>query len=207
MNNTKMDEQLLKQTIAANLARYRKLNNMTQAELATQISYSDKSVSKWERAEGVPDIFVLTLLAELYGVTVNDFLSENEPLALPPSPGKNMPRIIVLLLSIGLAWLVATIAFTALRLILPSFDLAWLAFILAIPASCIIAVVFTSLWWNMLPLFFSVSLLLWSLALCVHIIISIKNITLIYAIAAVMQILVLLWFILKKQTRRVQKCQ
>ena len=56
-----IDESLLTRRIAANLVYYRKLHNMTQAELAS-VRYSDKSISKWERGVGVPDIFVLSLL-------------------------------------------------------------------------------------------------------------------------------------------------
>ena len=70
------DDEKVKKTIAENIVRYRRECNLTQAELAEKIHYSDKSVSKWERADGVPDIFVLVMLAELFGVTVNDLLTE-----------------------------------------------------------------------------------------------------------------------------------
>lgn len=63
----------LKKIIAKNLVTYRKQAHFTQAELAEKLGYSDKNVSKWERAEGVPDVLVLHQLAEMYGVTVNDF--------------------------------------------------------------------------------------------------------------------------------------
>ena len=42
--------------IAKNLTYYRKAAGLTQAELAEKINYSDKSVSKWESGNGVPDI-------------------------------------------------------------------------------------------------------------------------------------------------------
>ena len=61
--------------IAENLAYYRKKSLLTQSELASKLNYSDKSISKWERAEGVPDIYILKQLADLYGISVNDFLS------------------------------------------------------------------------------------------------------------------------------------
>ena len=61
--------------IAENLIYYRKKAGLTQSELAEKLSYSDKSVSKWERKEGVPDIHILVQLAKLYGLTVNDFLT------------------------------------------------------------------------------------------------------------------------------------
>ena len=44
------------QFIADNIAYYRKKMALTQLELAEKLNYSDKSISKWERAEGVPDI-------------------------------------------------------------------------------------------------------------------------------------------------------
>ena len=52
----------------------RKKNNWTQAKLADKLNYSDKAISKWERAEAVPDIETLHALAELFGVTVDYFL-------------------------------------------------------------------------------------------------------------------------------------
>ena len=64
-----MTEIELKETITANLIKYRKTNSYTQAALAEKINYSDKAVSKWERGESIPDLYTLTLLAELYGIT------------------------------------------------------------------------------------------------------------------------------------------
>ena len=73
-----MEQEELNQIIAENLAKYRKSANLTQLELAERLNYSDKSVSKWEQGNGMPDVFVLHKLAELYGVTVNDFLYRHE---------------------------------------------------------------------------------------------------------------------------------
>ena len=64
----------LKSVIAQNLIKYRKENGLTQQELAEKLNYSDKSISKWERGEGVPDIYILKQIAELYNVTVNDII-------------------------------------------------------------------------------------------------------------------------------------
>ena len=60
--------------IVKNLTYYRKSAGLTQAELAEKINYSDKSISKWESGNGVPDIYILIQLAKLYGVTVNDLV-------------------------------------------------------------------------------------------------------------------------------------
>ena len=68
----------LVEVIAENLIYYRKKAQLTQSELASKLNYSDKSISKWERAEGVPDIHILVQLAKLYGLTVNDFVSKKK---------------------------------------------------------------------------------------------------------------------------------
>ena len=52
-----------KETIAANIAALRQSAGMTQAEFAGKLNYTDKAVSKWERAESVPDVFVLAEIA------------------------------------------------------------------------------------------------------------------------------------------------
>lgn len=204
MSNGNPNEILLRQRIAANVAHYRKLNNMTQSELAERISYSDKSISKWERAEGVPDIYVLTLLANLFSVTVNDLISENAPLPLPVTVNLNKNRVLILLMLIGLVWLVATVAYTALQVFVPTFIWAWFSFVFAIPVSCIIAVVLTSLWWSLKFRFIAVSALVWAIAATVYLLIPISNVDLIFAIAGVLQVLVILWFIFMKQLKKMK---
>ena len=54
-----MDEQKFKNTVAENIAHYRKAAGLTQGALAAKINYTDKSVSKWERGDGLPDVFVI----------------------------------------------------------------------------------------------------------------------------------------------------
>jgi len=66
----------IKQTIADNLVGYRKKAGLTQQQLAEKLNYSDKAVSKWERAEAIPDVVVLKTIADIYGIKVDDFFSE-----------------------------------------------------------------------------------------------------------------------------------
>lgn len=69
----------LEQTVANNLAELRKKKNWTQAELAGRINYSDKTVSKWERGEALPDLRVLKQMSELFGVDLEYFVTEHGP--------------------------------------------------------------------------------------------------------------------------------
>ena len=63
---------------ASNIIKLRTGAGMTQAELGQRLNYSDKSISKWERGEAIPDAFVLTQMAELFGVTVDYLLSSHD---------------------------------------------------------------------------------------------------------------------------------
>ena len=67
----------LRDAIAKNICKLRTDAGMTQAALAEVLNYSDKAVSKWERSESVPDVFMLKRIAEYFGVTI-DYLLEIE---------------------------------------------------------------------------------------------------------------------------------
>ena len=67
----------LKLISASNIIRLRTEAGMTQAELGAKLNYSDKTISKWERGEAIPDAYVLTQLAAMFGVTVDYLLSSH----------------------------------------------------------------------------------------------------------------------------------
>ena len=63
-----------KKTMGTFLSALRKANGMTQQEVADRLCVSNKTVSKWERDEGCPEIMMLPAIAELYSVTVDEIL-------------------------------------------------------------------------------------------------------------------------------------
>lgn len=63
--------------IANRLCELRKKNNYSQEELADKLGLSRQAVSKWERAEASPDTDNLIMLAELYGMTLDELLFGN----------------------------------------------------------------------------------------------------------------------------------
>lgn len=53
----------------------RKEKNMTQKQVADAMNISDKTISKWERGQGCPDISLLRELANILEVSVDSILS------------------------------------------------------------------------------------------------------------------------------------
>ena len=77
----------LKAIFAENLTRLRTEAGMTQLELGEALCYTDKAVSKWERAESIPDVTVLLQMARMFHVTVDDLLKPEKEWARPaPEP-------------------------------------------------------------------------------------------------------------------------
>ena len=180
--------------ISENLRNLRKERGNTQDDLANHLGISVQAVSKWERGDGLPDICVLATMAELFGVTINDLIGSEEP-KLPPPENKSPQRLLILLMSMGLVWLVAMLGFFAVELITPGMSRAWLIMMWAIPISCIVSIVFSELWWPLIPRFISTSSLVWSMACCVFLTFSLQNMYMIFIVAGVVQVLVTLWYV------------
>lgn len=187
-------EENLKKHFAKNLSSYRRQSGMTQLELAEKLNYSDKSISKWERGDGLPDLLVAATIAETLGVSLNDLISEREPKRILHRRNK----LIITGLSIGLVWLVAAILFFIFELALNNFK-SWMVFAYAIPISAIVLIIFTCIWWKKLYRLLSVSALVWSLAGCILLTFPIPKMNLIFMIAAVIEVLTVLWFGLKSK--------
>ena len=183
--------------IAENLIYYRKKAELTQSELAAKLNYSDKSVSKWERAEGVPDIHILVQLAKLYGLTVNDFLTKKKKEKIA---NRFISKILITLIAVALVWFATTTTFLVLRMFLPESDeiiRSWMVFIYAIPITCIVLTIFINIYFNKLFNIVSVSGLCWTLALSIYLtFIDHPGIDLVFTVAIPFQVLIVLFFIL-----------
>lgn len=169
-----MTNEELKSCVGGNIARLRRDAGWTQADLAEKLNYSDKAVSKWERAESMPDLLTLVQMAELFGTDVNQLLGTAQT---PAEPAQQLPageahrtkRIadkgVIQKLSSILVWFVALFIYT----MLDSFDVpyGWMAFFFAIPVNAIVLLSLRSAWkvysWNKLL----VSAIMWGSLLCI----------------------------------------
>ena len=57
------------------IAAERKAKKLTQAKLAEKIFVSEKTISKWENGNGIPDTNTLPKLCEVFGVSMNELLN------------------------------------------------------------------------------------------------------------------------------------
>ena len=65
---------MAKTTMGEFLAILRKSKGMTQQDAADRLGVSNKTVSSWETGASSPDISLLPVIAELYGVTCDELL-------------------------------------------------------------------------------------------------------------------------------------
>ena len=136
-------------TLADNLTKLRKKHKLTQVELAHQLGFSDKAISKWEQGDTIPDIETIKKIADLYGVTI-DSLLEEVPIETE-SETKERKRImtnkiIITLLAVTVVWTSSIVWFTIIKILNNYYF--WQAFIWALPFSSIIILIFNSVWGN-----------------------------------------------------------
>ena len=195
----------LKDIIAKNLVRLRQKAGLTQLKLAEMLNYSDKAVSKWERGESIPDLRVLIQLAEIYNIKVDDIITEQPEKVVNPKINLLKKRVLVVLLSVGLVWFIATGVFAMVYFSPVHAKFAWLTFIVAPFVSAVVLTVFSAIWGSKLTNAIATSLILWSVVAVFHIFfavfapqIGIDRLWPIYLVAAFFQILIIFWFILRK---------
>lgn len=162
----------LREIIAKNICELRLGAGMTQSALAAELNYSDKAVSKWERAESVPDISVLKQIADLFGVSVDYLISlqheEPQPDISTLRTAKRN-RFIVSALAAMLVWLIGTYAFIQMTIFAPSSALpAWMMFVYAMPTSSIVVLIFNSIWGRRRLNYLIITVAVWSLLLSVY---------------------------------------
>ena len=141
-----MDE--LKAIVASNIIRLRTGAGMTQAELGQKLNYSDKTVSKWERAESLPDAYVLMQLSLIFGITVDELLSSQTAWKTRKEIKKEQrvvtydTRAIILVCQAGI-WTLALLVFVLFWLL---DQVLWQIFPCAVPISLVTYLVLHSIW-------------------------------------------------------------
>lgn len=198
----------IKATIAKNITELRTSRGMTQLELAEQLHYSDKAVSKWERGESVPEISTLKAIADLFGVTLDYLVQEehgtSDTDSIPEAKRKKRNRSVITAMSVILVWFLALFSFVLIDIVPVEISTHWLSFLYALAVSLIVWLVFNSVWFNRRFNYVIISLFVWSLLACVHVTFLVygKNIWQIFLLGIPAQLVILLWSRLRSPKKK-----
>lgn len=186
-----------KKIVAENIIKLRTSKGMTQAELGEMLSYSDKSISKWERADALPDAYVLKKIADLFDVTVDYLLNEHSPdeKIVVEKPRTYSRTVISVITVIGI-WTLALFAFV----------ITWLCsmptpliFAYTVPVSLIVLLVLNSVWGIGKLNMFIISGIVWGLITCVYLTFYQSNWWQLFIVGFPAQIIIILSFFIKKK--------
>ena len=123
--------------IAKNIIILRKQNNWTQQDLAEKLNYSDKTISKWERGESVPDVEMLAKVAEVFNVDINFLIKEHskeEINGLKFDPQLFIRNVLILIMACVAVYLIATVVFVYSTLLnKDTARMFWISYLFAIP--------------------------------------------------------------------------
>ena len=81
------------------MLQLRKLHNLTQEDVAEKVGVSRQAVAKWESGETMPDLEKSRLLAETFGVSLDDLANfepdKNLNVSVPPK-GKHLFGVVTI---------------------------------------------------------------------------------------------------------------
>lgn len=189
-----------KKIVAENIIRLRTHNSLTQAQLGEMLNYSDKSISKWERGESLPDAYVLKQMAQIFSVTVDYLLAEHpegEKIAIH-NPRLYSRSVISTIAFIGV-WTAALLAFVVTWLCgMPT----WLIFAYTVPVSLVVLLVLNSIWGIGKLNMFIISGIAWGILTCIYLTFYSRNWWPLFILGIPTQLIIILSFYIKKNRKK-----
>lgn len=201
-------EKSVSRTVGNNLLKLRKDRGLTQLELAKQLNFSDKTISKWESGESLPSIDVLKELTDFYNISMSDLVSPDFEIQ---KPGKKQlstvqtKQIIIACLFITILWLVIAVIFVYAKLYAKVS--LWILFVWGIPLSLIFAIVFNKFWGNSKTSIYLISAFIWTFLMSFYLQFMNYSLWVIFILGIPIQVLIVLWFGLRKQIAKQKKHQ
>lgn len=202
-----MDLTELKLISASNIINLRTAAGMTQADLGAALNYSDKTISKWERGEAIPDAFVLTQLAAIFHVNVDYLLSSHDKWTPPQEEQPETPEVtyrteVIIAIAVLGVWTLALTAFVALWLY---HLIRWEIFVVALPVSILVYMVLTCVFHKTRHLQFVIALFVLSLFVTAYLLFLRSNPWQIFLIAILAEVIVFLSFKVRKRPRKARE--
>ncbi len=201
MENKRTPEQIL----ADNLVYYRKEAGLTQLEIAEKFNYSDKSISKWERAEGIPDVIVLKALADFYGIKIDDFFKEKH---IKIQVSKTAKRWFIVGLSTLLLWAILVACWAVFSIWLKGAFEWWLLFIYGIVGTGTLGIIWSSIYHKRALLLAAISTTIWAgclslfLSFLVYKVGELPYLYFLFLIGIPLQGLAIVWYFLRRSLNK-----
>ena len=188
----------IKENIANNIAELRKMNHMTQQDLAEKLNYTDKAISKWERGESTPDIESLSALAKMFNLTVDDLLNEtfDKEQTLRKEKIRLSKSISKIALGVLTIWLIGTVVFVYNVIRKNEPNGLWMSFIWPIPASSLLVAVVAFLRKYRIVIPIAASITLWTglMAIFLQILVMGGNIWIIFLVGVPLQAIIIITY-------------
>lgn len=198
---------LLKINFAKKLLALRTGAGMTQSELGEKLNYSDKTVSKWERGEAIPDAAVLKNISRIFSVSIDFLLDDETPVDeadLVAKKDGTLPQLslypsITRVILAGI-WTAAALLFVLLWIIVDV--VFWQVFIYALPITALAMLIFNSIWNEGRGNFWIVSFQVISLLVAAYVgVLPLKNSWQLFLLVLPAELLVYLAFRIKKRRK------
>lgn len=188
----------IKENLANNISELRKMNNMTQQELAEKLNYTDKAISKWERGESTPDIESLSQMAALFNLTVDDLLngSFDKDKAVQKKKNEKVKSYAKMALGVLTVWLIGTSVFVYGWIDKSPVNGLWLSFIWPVPASFLFlfTIAFVKKYRMMIPIMASGTLWTFLAAVYLQMLVAGENPWIIFVIGIPIQAIIIITY-------------
>lgn len=181
------------ENLSDNLIRLRKSRNLTQAEFADIVKYSDKSISKWETGTSVPNLETLVVISEYYGITIDELIKKpvDSLDLITKEKIRTTSKWTIVILAILAIWLIFTTVFVYLAIRSNGEIIKWRLFIWPIPVSASIGIVFSALW-RPKYIYIVSSLFLWTLLASIYLQWVDRNYYMIFFIGIPIQLIIII---------------
>lgn len=180
--------------IGNNIKELRKSLKMTQFDLAEKLNYSNKTISRWESGDIIPDVQTLNKLSELFKIPLSqmfepDVVNKHKLHHLYRFQlGNKLSIALLFMLSI---WLIAVVIFVHSKITYN--NSVWQVFVWAVPISASVGLLFNSLWGKPKYNYLIITLINWTLITSLYLSIYNYSFWMLYLIGIPIQIGIFLW--------------
>ncbi len=196
-----MRMEFLKANFADNIKTLRAKLNFTQAQLGEKLGFSDKTISKWENGDVMPDVATLDHIACYFGVTVSDLIEGKTSLEVNK---KKRHALIIACTFFGVMAL-ACLCYVLLNKI-SDVEKDWLIFVFAPIVFCVSLTVLSAVFFDYKHVLIAVSLLTWCIITAFFFTFLEQELWMLFVLGGVLQMLyVIILFIIMLYKKKESK--